>query len=203
MRRLIAILGATCLLLLTTVAPALAAPGSAARPVKESGTVTGAFASSINCEQQGTNEVCTETWIDLFREPSGTTHVCVLRFTYTVGEGRPRLIGEESGCTEAAPGAFTVQKNLDATLAPTEIQLVSCQGRACRPTETITVSGSFDAGQITTYSGRGQFREGGCIFRFSYTGERAEAIATIVLDGTTLTGSGEVFREDYRVSSTC
>ena len=41
------------------------------------------------------------------------------------------------------------------------------------------------------------------MYRYSFTGERAEALVTITIDGSTLSGSGSVASEDYTLTSNC
>jgi hypothetical protein len=195
MRRILFLVATVCLLLLTTAGTALAAP-----PIRESGTYSYGYGDATNCDQVGPNQTCETTFI-YFDQSADFSFLCVDRYKYLVtARGQFRLLSYESGCTDAA--TITIEDDLDATVSGT-VQLYDCRGRTCRPGDTVTVSASFDAGETVSYSGRGSFREDGCMFRYSFRGERADAVLTLTIDGTTLSGTGFVASEDYTFTSNC
>ena len=200
MRRVFLVLATLSALLITMAQPVAAAP-----PMRESGTYTFASATTSECTQQGSGTVCTDTNI-FVQETEDFSVVCVDVTKYSISSsGRYRFISSEGGCTELAPGAFTVSGDLQsATLAPTEVVLSSCNRRGCTEGDTITVSATFTGtGEIRTYSGRGSFTENGCRYRYSFQGESRDATVTVTVDGDSSSGYGTIQSEDYTFTSTC
>jgi hypothetical protein len=194
-RRMLFVLSAVCLLLLTTAGTALAAP-----PIRESGTFSYGFGDATDCDQVGPNQTCTTTSI-YFDQSAEFSTLCVDRYEYLVtARGQFRLLSYQTGCTGDA--VIAIQDDLDATVSGT-VQLYDCGGRTCRPGDSVTVSATLDAGETVSYSGRGSFREDGCMFRYSFRGERADASVTITIDGDTLSGTGFIASEDYTFTSNC
>ncbi len=200
MRRAILILATVAALLLVFAQPAAAAP-----PIRESGSVAFASAYSSDCEQQRGSTVCTDTYLSVQETPDGAI-ACVSVVTYSISSsGRYRAISEESGCGDVAPDAFTISSGLaSATLAPTAIELYSCNRRTCTSGGIVTVSGEFTGtGDVNRYSGRGSFTEGACRYRYSFDGASRQALATITVDGTTSTGEGVIGEENYTFTVNC
>jgi hypothetical protein len=203
MRRLVLACLTVGLLLITTAAPAFAA-----QPFRESGTQNFLFSFASDCDETGNRTTCTDTFLDVFPVAPDTVVVCLNRFTFAFNErsGRGRLISDESGCTETSADALSVtvsDDTLTATLAPTDIVLVSCDQRRCTETDTVTVSARDSGSPVTAYSGRGSFREGGCRFTFSFWGQRADVTGTMTIDGVTIDQQGSASTEDYRVTERC
>jgi hypothetical protein len=147
-------------------------------------------------------------FLDVFPIASDASAVCLNRATFAFNErnGRGRLLSEESGCTEASNAVLDVVVSgdtLTATLSSTEILLFSCNQRTCTEGDTVTVSASDSGSPVVDYSGRGTFKEGGCTFRFSFTGQRADVTGTITIDGSSIAEQGSAATEDYRVSEQC
>ena len=201
MRRAVLILATLSALLLALAQPASAATGTP--PMRESGTITYASGSTSECEEQAGSTICTDTSLNVVQTPEGET-ACLDIQTYSISaSGRMRVISSEGGCTELAPGTLTVSGD-SVTLAPTAIQLYSCNRRTCTPSDVVTVSGTFSGtGEVTTYSGRGSFTEGGCRYQYSYRGESQQALVELTVDGSTTTGEGMINEERYSFSTTC
>ena len=81
--------------------------------------------------------------------------------------------------------------------------LFSCNQRTCTEGDTVTVSAVDSGSPVVDYSSRGSFKEGGCTFRFAYTGQRADVTGTITVDDVTVAQEGGAATEDYRVSEQC
>ena len=200
MRRAILILATLSALVFVMAQPAAAAP-----PIRESGTFTYAFGTTSECEQQGGRTVCTDTTISIQEGPDFSV-VCVDQFTYSISpSGRYQMISQQSGCTELAPGAFTVSGDLStATLSPTTVQLYSCDGRRCTEGDVVTVSATFTGtGELNRYSGRGSFKDGDCTYRYTFEGQSREGTFEITIDGSTSTGPGSVGEEEYTFTVRC
>lgn len=203
MRRIALVCSTVALLLVATATPAFAA-----KPFKESGTQDFLFSFSSDCSGTGARITCNDLFLDVFPISPDTSLVCIYRATFAFNErtGRGRLISEESGCTETSNAVLDVVVSgdtLTATVSSTQILLFTCNQRTCTEGDTVTVS-AFDTGSpVVDYSGRGSFKEGGCTFRFSFTGQRADITGTITIDGSSLAEQGSAATEDYRVSEQC
>ncbi len=198
MRRTVSIIGAVCLLLLVTAAPALA---DTTPRIHDSGNVIYAYASTASCGAS----TCTETYINVFTAQldNGDTEnvVCVDIFTYPV-RGRGGYT-DTYGCGPVS--SFAIANDFSsATLGTTTItDATTCTSKGCDPT-TITVSGTFTAtGAASTYSYRQSNKYPDCTERYSVRGTSVPATFQGTVNGTSITADGGMGKERYNFSSTC
>jgi hypothetical protein len=172
----------------------LAAPAAAAPPYRESGTQEYLFAVSTECG----GSTCTDTLVDAFTIDSATLVVCLSEYTYNVRNGR--LTSERNGCTETSPELLTVTSDFEAALS--EVTVALCGRRAC---DEVTVAADLEyaGGPIYSDSTRGSFSDGTCTYRYSSSGQSADATGTISLDGVTSDAFGSVGTSEYRVTERC
>ena len=204
--RLLVALSVTMVLFGLVASSAAAAEGSR-RPIRESGTNEYFNAFSSECTQEQARTVCTDTsvYAETFTNRQGveSTFVCVDTNTYSISpSGRYSSLGSESGCTEVAGDAVTVAGNLSsATLAPTDVELSSCNRRTCTVSRTVTVSGTLTGvGTVNSSSGRGTDKFDGCIIRYSYTSANRQGEGTITIDGTSMDATGGFGSTTYKVT---
>lgn len=189
----------------------VAAPASAAPPVREkqSGTYASLYSFSSNCTTDRGRTVCTDINLSASTDPTGVTFVCVSIDSYAVNRDRYTSISSESGCTETTAGVLQISDSMSATLAATTVNVVSynCnRGRDCQAggSRDVTVSASDTAvGPVSSSSGRGTFTDGNCTYRYSFTASSAEVAGTITLDGVTYDESGYAEKGDYVTTSRC
>jgi len=202
MRRVIAGLVTSAVLLLTLAAPALGAP-----PIREDGTVSNASAFNNACETSGGGgQTCTDTFVDSFQVAPDLWVVCVGRFNYAITpNGRFRPIGNESGCAELATNPLTIAADfLSASLSPTQVTLFSCNRQGCTESDAVMVSAAWTStGQVIEFSNRDTFSDGTCTYRFTSTGMQSQATADITIDGTTIGGNGFYSMEEFRFTIRC
>jgi hypothetical protein len=132
-----------------------------------------------------------------------STFVCVDTYTYSISRtGRYSDIGSESGCTEVAGDAVTVSGDLSsATLAPTDVELSSCNRRTCTVGRTVTVSGTLTGtGTVNTSTGRGTDKFDGCTIRYSYSSASRQGEGTITIDGETMDATGGFGSTTYKTT---
>ncbi len=187
-----------------------AAPAAAAPPEREkqSGTFASleSFTSECTPEQEG-GETCTSIFLYASTDTSGMGSVLLSIDTYMLdGEGLFTPISAEFGFIEGAE--LTVSSDLSATLALTTVMLQSyiCTEKGCEEggSREVTVSASDTAiGPVGTGRERGMFKEGKCIYKWSFTSTSAEVAGTITLDGVTYDEAGRVSTGDYRARSRC
>jgi hypothetical protein len=189
MRRLLPPLVIVPVLMLLLVAPAAAAP-----PYRESGTQEYLLAVSTACG----GSTCTDTVVDAFTIDSETLIVCVSEYTYNVRNGR--LTSERNGCTDTSPELLTVTSGFDASLS--EVAVPLCGPRSCDEV-SVAADLQYAGGPIYSDSSRGSFSDGTCTYRYSSSGESADAYGTISLDGTTADAFGSVGTSEYRVTERC
>ncbi len=185
-------------------------PGTAAGGrIRESGTYTFASSFSTSCTEQKGRTVCTDTYLDVYSNSDYGTEACLSVETYALTRGGYDSISSEYGCSPVESGAFTVNSKLSsATLSPTSITLstYSCNRRDCTVTSSrvVTMSASFTGtGELSSYSGRGSFKEGDCTYKYSYKGASREAAVALTLDGVTTDASGSIGTETYTFSTNC
>ena len=189
-------------------APARAAADEGSRrPVRESGTIESFNAFSTECTQEQGRTVCTDTsvYAETFTNELGmaSTFVCVDTYTYSVSpSGHISNVDSESGCTEVAGDAVTVSDNLSsATLAPTDVELSSCNRRTCTVSRTVTVSGTLSGtGTVNTSSDRGTDEFDGCTIQYSYSSASRQGEGTITIDGVSMDATGSFGSTTYKVT---
>ncbi len=193
--------------MLGLVASSASAAEGSTRPIRESGTSESFDAFSTECTQEQGRTVCTDTFVyaSTFTNEQGieSTFVCVDTYSYSVSpSGRYSTVGSESGCTEVAGDAVTVSGDLStATLAPTDVELSSCNRRTCTVSRTVTVSGTLTGtGTVNTSSGRGTEKFDGCTVRYSYSSASRQGKGTITLDGESMDATGGFGSTTYKVT---
>lgn len=189
-------------LVLTLAAPALAAP-----PIREDGTVTNASAFAGSCEPAGGGGVvCTDQYVDTFQTGPESWAVCVGRLTYSISaSGRFRQISNENGCADLTASALTIAPDFrSASIAPTVVELLSCNRRSCTDAGAITVSAELvSGGQVFESTNRGTFSDGTCTYRFTSAVVGTDGPAEITIDGVTLAGQGSYSSEEFSITSRC
>jgi hypothetical protein len=198
MRRLV-IVFTTVLLLLAFASPAAAAP-----PVRTSGVFAQASAFSSSCTEQGGTTLCTDVFVDVFSFEDEFTDVCVGIFSYSIGpSGRFRSVSDTFGCSPGGPLSVAADGSA-ASLASSDVQLVTCSRRACTEGDVVTVAADWTAiGTPFTYSGRTTFSDGTCTFRQSWKGVQSETTSSFSIDGADYEGGGFLVREDVTVTERC
>lgn len=198
---------AVAAVMLGLVASSASAAEGTGRPIRESGTSESFNAFSTECTQEQGRTVCTDTFVyaETFTNEQGveSTFVCVDTYTYSISpSGRYNTIGSEFGCTEVAGDAVTVSGDLSsATLAPTDVELYSCNRRTCTVSRTVTVSGTLaGTGTVNTSSGRGTEKFDGCTIRYSYSSASRQGEGTITIDGTSIEAIGGFGTWTYKVT---
>jgi hypothetical protein len=198
MRRLLISITAVMLLL------AFASPAAAARPIKQSGTWEQASAFSSSCTQQGGNSLCTDVYVDAFAFDDEFSDVCVGMFTYSISpSGRFRFVSDANGCG-AANGFAVADDGTWASLAPSDVQLYSCNARTCTEGDLVTVAADWVAiGDPSTYSGRATYTDGACTYRQSWDGVQSQATSSFSVGGVAYEGDGYILREEFTVTERC
>ena len=193
--------------MLGLVASSASAAEGSSRPIRESGTDEYFDAFSTECTQEQGRTVCTDTYVyaSTFTDEQGieSTFVCVNTDTYSISRtGRYSSISSESGCTEVAGDAVTVSGDLSsATLAPTDVELSSCNRRTCTVSRTVTVSGTLDGtGTVNTSTGRGTDKFEDCTIRYSYSSTNRQGEGEITIDGDSMDARGGFGSTTYKVS---
>jgi hypothetical protein len=173
------------MLLLVAVAPAGAATGGG-------GPGTSFYSFTSSCSISAGRQVCTDTSLNVFPNGDGTELACVDLFTYaTSPTGRFTFISDESGCATA--GALAVGSDLSVTLASTDIELFTCNSRACTLSRTVTVSASDSpTSPIATTTTRTTTTVGDCTYRTTTKELDAEVAGTLTIDGSVLDETGFV-----------
>jgi hypothetical protein len=189
-------------LVFTIATPALAAP-----PIREDGTVSRASAFAGSCETTGGGGmVCTDQYVETFQSGPESWSVCVGRFTYSISAtGRFRSISDENGCADLSDSALTIAPDLlTASIAPTDVPLLSCNRRGCTEAGALTVSAELaSGGQIYESTNRGTFSDGTCTYRFTSSTVSTDGPAEITVDGSTVVGQGSYESEDFRFTTRC
>jgi len=205
-RRMLVVLAVAAMMLGLVASSASAAEGSR-RPIRESGTSEDFNAFSTECTEQNGRTVCTDTFVyaSTFTNEEGieSTFVCVDTNTYSISRsGRYSSISSESGCTEVAGDAVTVSGDLtSATLAPTDVELSSCNRRTCTVSRTVTVSGTLTGtGTVNTSSGRGTDKFDDCTIRYSYSSAGRQGEGTITIDGESMDATGGFGSTTYKTT---
>lgn len=198
---------AVAAVMLGLVASSASAAEGSRRPIRESGTSESFNAYSTECTEQQGRTVCTDTnvYAETFTNQQGveSTFVCVDTYTYSVSRtGRYSELGSESGCTEVEGDAVTISGDLSsATLAPTDVELTSCNRQGCTVSRTVTVSGTLTGtGTEFTSTGRGTDKFDDCTVRYSYSSTGREGEGTITLDGTSMDATGGFGTTTYKTT---
>lgn len=196
--------------MMASSAAAASGPGTAAGGrIRESGTYTYASSFSTSCTEQKGRTVCTDTYLDVYSNSEYGTEACLSVETYALTRRGYDSISSEYGCSPVEAGAFTVNSKLSsATLSPTVITLntYSCNRMSCTVSSSrdVTVSATFTGtGELSSYSGRGSFKEGDCTYKYSYKGSSRQAAVALTLDGVTSDASGSIGTETYTFSTNC
>ena len=91
-----------------------------------------------------------------------------------------------------------------ASIAPTVVELVSCNRRSCTEAGAITVSAELvSGGQVFESTNRGTFSDGTCTYRFTSSAVGTDGPAEITLDGGTVIGQGSYSSEEFSIASRC
>ncbi len=192
--------------MMASSAAAAGGPGTAAGGrIRESGTYTYASSFSSSCTEQQGRTVCTDIYLNVYSNDEYGAEACLSVETYALTRRGYDYISSEFGCSPLEPGAFTINSKLSsATLSPTTITFYDCNRRGCTATRDVTVSATFTGtGELSSYSGRGQFKEGDCTYKYSYKGTSRQAAVALTLDGVTSDTSGSLGTETYTFSSNC
>jgi hypothetical protein len=177
------------LLLVPMLLLLLAAPVSAAPPLKDSTSGEFLSAFSFSCGPS----TCTDTFVDVFPVADGVIVVCVGEFTFNIRSGR--LISGESGCSDpVSSSALAVSQDLSsASLSPTAVTFFECGPRGCVAGDTVTVSAQLTGvGPVFTQTDRSTFSDGTCTFRFSSSTESRSATGTMTISGETTSVDGNI-----------
>ena len=188
-RRMLGLVSGTAFLVLTVAGPAVAAPQPR---IHENGTVTYANAYIEECSRR----TCTFTGVSASVE-QGTGDVTVCYDQYGSRSGT-------SWCEPVDSSALTFSGDT-ATLAPTTLNVETCNRRGCT-TEQIVVSFEVaTTGPTTSYAYSNYYEyPDGCVERYSVRGESAPADGTFTVDGKTYDANGgSIGKDTYRFSSTC
>ena len=142
-------------------------------------------------------DVCTDTTVSAFLDPSGGT-ACLDILTYT----DKTFISDEYGCAPAP--SFTISSTLAASFGPTSISLQVCDETSCTGSRTVTISASdTPTGPITTSSGRSTTKDGTCTSKIRFTDRSASVVGTFTIDDTTTPETGDVSTHTETSKTTC
>lgn len=169
---------------------------AAAVPVAADTTGGGNQLQSFSSACDG--DVCTDTWVSAYLDPSGGT-ACITFYTYRT-DGT--YISDEGGCAPAP--SFVITSTLAASFGPTSIPLTFCDETSCTATRTVIVSASdTPTGPITTTSGRSTTKDGTCTTRIKFTDRSVSVAGTYTIDATTTAETGWVSTHTETSKTTC
>ena len=205
-RRTVAVCLGVALLLVATIAPALAA-----QPARESGSQNKIWANGADCVAGGDGTTCDVTSISASRSLATREEidVCLWQYTYAYSAtaGRGPLIGDVGGCSRAPAHALAVtvsRGTLSVGLAETDVALQACNEEGCHVVGTVTASAAA-TGAATAYASRGPFKSGDCRYQWSVKGYSANPLhGVITIDSVSARiGTGEATTEFYRTVESC
>ena len=149
--------------------------------------------SSSTCD----GDVCTDTTVSAFLDPSGGT-ACIDIVTYQA----KAFVSDEFGCAPAP--SFTISSTLAASFGPTSISLQLCDENTCSDTRTVTVSASdTPTGPITTTSGKSTTKDGTCTTKIKFTDRSVNVTGTYTIDGVSTAETGFVSTHSETSKTTC
>jgi hypothetical protein len=144
--------------------------------------------------------VCTQTTVSAFLDPSAGGTACIDFFTYLAVDGT--FVSDESGCAPAP--SFNISSTLAASFGPTSIPLQLCDQTSCTATRTVIVSASdTPTGPITTTSGRSTTKDGTCTTKIKFTDRFVSVVGTYTIDGTATAETGNVSTHTETSKTTC
>ena len=187
MRRAVSILAGLILLIAASVVPVAA-------DTTGGGNQLESFSSTC------VGNVCTDTNVSAFLDPSAGGTACIDYFKYLADDGT--FVSEENGCAPAP--SFTISSALAASFGPTSIPLGLCDDTSCTASRTVTVSASDSpTGRITTTSGKSTTKDGVCTTKIKFTDRSVSVAGTYTVDGTTTAETGDVSTHSETSKTTC
>ena len=151
--------------------------------------------STFTCDA----EVCTETTVSAFLDPSGGS-ACLDIFT----RDGDTFVSLETGCAQAP--TFTISNTLAASFGPTSIPLQSCDENFdnCVSSRTVVVSASDSpTGPVSTTSGHSTTKDGTCTTKTKFTDSFVEVAGTYTIDGVTTAETGDISTHTEKSKTTC
>jgi hypothetical protein len=186
MRRAASVLAGLILLIAASVVPVAADTTGGGNRLQS---------STFTCDA----EVCTETTVSAFLDPSdGTACLDIL-----ISDGGT-FVSLETGCTPAP--TFTISKTLAASFGPTSIPLQTCDENFdnCADSRTVIVSASDSpTGPVSTTSGHSTTRDGTCTTKTKFTDSSVSVAGTYTIDGVTTAETGDVSTHTEKSKTTC
>jgi hypothetical protein len=173
---------------------ALSGLAMAAPPERHGGTFTTAAAFHNDC----VGSECTSTAL-FVSSTDGAAQACLEIQRYEISDsGEFTPISFEIGCAPLAEGAYSIDaKNLSgATLSSTVIAVgpVVCDETGCHPggdTRDVTVSATYTGiGDISSFRANSKQTFGNCTMFFVGKGSSRSAVASLIVDGRTLSADG-------------
>ena len=141
-------------------------------------------------------DVCTDTTVSAFLDPSGGT-ACLDILTYT----DKTFISDEYGCAPAP--SFTIRAPWPRRLVRPRSPSKSATRQVAR-IRTVTISASdTPTGPITTSSGRSTTKDGTCTSKIRFTDRSASVVGTFTIDDTTTPETGDVSTHTETSKTTC
>ena len=185
MRRAVSVLAGLVLLIAASVVPVAA-------------DTTGGGHQLTSFSSACVDNVCTDTEVQAFTDPSGGT-ACIEILTYTTDKSS---FTDENGCAPAP--SFTITSTLAASFGPTSIPLVLCDETTCTSSRTVVVSASdTPVGPISTTSGHTTTNDGTCTTKTKFTDQFVSVTGTYTVDGTTTAEDGSVSTHTEKSKTTC
>jgi hypothetical protein len=178
----------------------LAAPASAAPPVRDSSTQDFVSAFHFSCGPS----TCTDTFLDVFTVSDETMVVCLFTSTFNIHTGR--TISQDSACSDVVSSSGLVIGNdlSSAILSPTQVTFQNCNQQGCVEGDTLTVSFELTAaGGSSTDRSRQTFTDGNCTITTTSSGEQRQATGTLTIDGETLTADGSIGTGTFTFMERC
>ena len=145
-------------------------------------------------------EVCTDTTVSAFLDPSGGS-ACLDIFMFSAVD--KSFVSEETGCAPAP--TFTISGTLAASFGPTSIALDLCDENGdCAPSRTVVVSASdAPTGPVSTTSGHSTTKDGTCTTKTKFTDSSVSVAGTYTIDGITTAETGDVSTHTEKSKTTC
>ena len=187
MRRAASVLAGLVLLIAASVVPVAADTTGGGNQLQS---------STFTCNA----EVCTDTNVSAFLDPSGGTACLDILMFSAVDKS---FVSDETGCAPAP--TFKISSTLAASFGPTSIPLDLCDENGdCAPSRTVTVSASdLPTGPITTTSGKSTTKDGTCTTKIKFTDRSVNVAGTYTIDGHTTAEAGFVSTHTETSKTTC
>jgi hypothetical protein len=188
MRRPLSVLAGLVLLIAASVVPVAADTTGGGNRLQS---------STFTCDA----DVCTETTVSAFLDPSGGS-ACLDIFMFAAAD--KSFVSLETGCAPAP--TFTITSTLAASFGPTSIPLQLCDENFdnCADSRTVIVSASDSpTGPVSTTSGHSTTKDGTCTTKTKFTDSSVSVAGTYTIDGVTTAETGDVSTHTEKSKTTC